>query len=117
MSNSTSVSAVATLGHVGLNVSNLERSVAFYQRAFGLHSMGGAAKGQQRYAFLGDTQSVLLTLWEQSTGSADYGLPGLHHLALQLADVAALERLEQDLRAQQVPIFYEGIVPHAEGDD
>ncbi len=75
------------------------------------------AEGQRRYAFLGDGQSLLITLWEQSTGSVDHRTPGLHHLALEVAGIAELDRLEQDLRARQVPIFYEGVVAHAEGAD
>lgn len=113
---STSTPTLA-LGHIGLNVSDLGQSRAFYQAIFGLRHMGGADAGAQRFAFLGDGQRVTVTLWEQSSGRFSPREPGLHHLAFQLPDVAELERLEQALRAREVPIFYSGIVPHAEGSD
>src|SRR5690349_18916483 len=96
------------LGHIGLNVSDLSRSRAFYQAILGLRVMGGADSGAQRYAFLGDGQQVTVTLWEQSSGRFSPRVPGLHHLAFQLSDVGGLERLEQALRAREVAIFYTG---------
>jgi catechol-2,3-dioxygenase len=113
----TTGTPIPALGHIGLNVSDLNRSREFYQAIFGLRSMGGADTGAHRYAFLGDGQQVTITLWQQSSGRFSPQAPGLHHLALALPEVGDLERLEQILRARQVPIFYEGIVPHAEGGD
>ncbi|WP_255784729.1 VOC family protein, partial [Mycobacteroides abscessus] len=40
-------------GHIGLNVSDLERSIAFYRQAFGFDELAVSADGAQRFAFLG----------------------------------------------------------------
>jgi lactoylglutathione lyase len=103
-------------GHVGLNVSDLARSRAFYQRAFGFTVVGGSDEPGREYAFLGDGGGrLVLTLWRQSRGRFDHARPGLHHLSFQAADAEAVRAIERRLRADGVPFLYESVVPHAEG--
>ncbi|CPW49273.1 Lactoylglutathione lyase [Mycobacteroides abscessus] len=40
-------------GHIGLNVSDLERSIAFYRQAFGFDELAVSADGAQRFAEMG----------------------------------------------------------------
>jgi lactoylglutathione lyase len=104
-------------GHVGINVTDLPRSRAFYADAFGLEELGGSAEGPHRYAFLGRGTTVVLTLWEQSRGSFDAHAPGLHHLSFQADSIEAVRAAEERLKARGVKFLYDGVVPHREGAD
>jgi lactoylglutathione lyase len=102
-------------GHVGLNVSDLERSKRFYVDLLGLEVKGEGAEGARRFAFLGDADRLVLTLWQQSDGRFDRGRPGLHHLSFQVSTMEQVRAAERKLRALGAPLLYDGVVPHAEG--
>jgi catechol 2,3-dioxygenase-like lactoylglutathione lyase family enzyme len=102
-------------GHVGLNVTDVSRSVEFYRRVFELDLLGqGSAQGRP-YAFLGRDSMPVLTLWQQSEGRFAAGVPGLHHLSFQVADVGEVRRVESVVREVGAPMLYDGIAPHGEG--
>ncbi|MFG2039769.1 VOC family protein [Dactylosporangium sp. NPDC048998] len=102
-------------GHVGLNVTDLARSIAFYTRVFELDVIAEQAKGERQFAFLGREGRPVVTLWRQSTGEFAAARPGLHHLAFQAPDVEAVRRAEATLRELGAALVYEGVVPHGEG--
>jgi len=102
-------------GHVGLNVTDLARSIAFYQRVLDLDVLAEQSGGDRRYAFLGHDGALLVTLWQQSEGDFGTDRPGLHHLSFQVADVEAVRRAEATLRELGAELVYDGIVPHGEG--
>ena len=102
-------------GHIGLNVTQLERATAFYQEVFGFQLLGGGSAPERRYAFLGDSDRLVLTLWEQSAGDFSPRLPGLHHLSFQVENLDQVRAVEQRLSALGARIYHDGIVPHAEG--
>lgn len=104
-------------GHIGLNVTNLERSKKFYLDVFGFKVMLESSEKGREFVFLGDGQTILLTLWEQSTGLFDSHMPGLHHLSFQLASIDEVRQAEQKLHDLKAKLLYQGIVPHAEGAD
>ncbi|MEU0747351.1 VOC family protein, partial [Streptomyces albogriseolus] len=54
-------------GHVGVNVTDLERSLAFYRAVFGFDVMAEGKEDGRRWAFLGREGRLLVTLWQQST--------------------------------------------------
>ena len=60
-----------TTGHVGINVTSLERSKQFYMAAFGLDIMGDSTEEGKKFVFLTDGERLVLTLWEQSEGRVD----------------------------------------------
>jgi lactoylglutathione lyase len=110
-------------GHVGINVTNLERSKQFYQAVLGLEVLGESAEEGKRFAFLGNPDvasedfldRLALTLWEQSTGRFATAQPGLHHLAFHVASVVEVEQVRSQLEGMGVELLYDAkIVPHSE---
>jgi lactoylglutathione lyase len=113
---STALTPIVT-GHIGLNVSDLERSIRFYQTALGFDLLRRSEVADRRFAFLGVDSAVVLTLWQQSDGVFPVDRPGLHHLAFRAASRDEVAGAEQRLRALGARIHHGGIVPHAEGAD
>ncbi|MGG8406191.1 VOC family protein [Streptomyces sp. 12297] len=111
------MTAVGTLstGHVGLNVTDLARSLAFYRDALGFDLLGEGKEADRRYAFLGRGGALVLTLWEQADGAFAPAAAGLHHLALTAGSIEEVRAHEARLRALDVVFAYEGVVAHAEG--
>ncbi|GAA3137233.1 VOC family protein [Streptosporangium carneum] len=102
-------------GHVGLNVSDLDRSKEFYLKVFGFEVLGESDQAERRYAFLGLGGELLVTLWQQSEGRFATGLPGLHHLAFQVPDIETVRRAETVIREIGGTLHHDGVVPHREG--
>ncbi|WP_405138954.1 VOC family protein [Nocardia sp. NBC_01388] len=106
--------ALAT-GHIGLNVTVLDRSVDFYVRALGLEQLGSGGEGAQRFAFLGTAGQLQLTLWQQSDGEFSTKTPGLHHLSFQVDSIDKVREVETVLKELQVTFAHDGVVAHGEG--
>ncbi|MER6008108.1 VOC family protein [Nonomuraea angiospora] len=102
-------------GHVGLNVTDLDKSKEFYTRVFGFTVAGESQEDGRRYAFLTQDGTLVLTLWQQSAGRFEAGRPGLHHLSFQVADLDAVRRAETVIREIGATLFHDGVVPHREG--
>ncbi|SKF92359.1 Lactoylglutathione lyase [Mycobacteroides abscessus subsp. bolletii] len=102
-------------GHIGLNVSDLERSIAFYREAFGFDELAVSADGAQRFAFLGFDSGPVLTLWEQSSGEFSAATPGLHHLSFQVDSVQQVQQVEAILKQLSTVFVHDGVVAHREG--
>ena len=102
-------------GHVGINVTDVERSSGFYRAAFGLETLGGSETDGRKFAFLGSGGRLLLTLWEQSDGRFDADRPGLHHLSFEVPTVEDVRATEDRVRTLGARFLYDGVVPHAEG--
>ena len=106
---------IPEVGHIGLNVTDLQRSRLFYEAALGLETIGLSEVEGRRYAFLGSGGQAVLTLWQQSDGGFEAGRPGLHHLAFRVPTVADVERAQVRLRELGARFLYEGVVAHSEG--
>lgn len=119
MSSITTPSPLTALqtGHVGLNVSDLDRSKAFYQQVFGLEILQEGTDAEQRWVFLTRDGKLLVTLFQQSTGTFSTSTPGLHHLSFQVDSVEQVRAAEEIVRRLGAPIFHDGLVAHAEGAD
>ncbi len=116
MASLTTVPTVQT-GHIGLNVSDIERSKQFYQQVFGFEVLGESQEVGRQFVFLGQDGTPVLTLWQQSEGRFATHQPGLHHLSFQVGSIDAVRACEERLRALGTPFLYDGVVPHAEGAD
>jgi catechol 2,3-dioxygenase-like lactoylglutathione lyase family enzyme len=108
---------VSTLqtGHIGLNVTDLAVSRPFYEDVFGFATVGQSEEAGRRYAFLGDGEKLVLTLWEQGSGAFDRSRSGLHHLSFQVDGIDEVRKAEEKLRARGVRFAHDGVVPHGEG--
>ncbi|WP_086161743.1 VOC family protein [Streptomyces marincola] len=102
-------------GHIGLNVTDLDRSLPFYTKVFDLDVAQAGEDGDRRWAFLARDGALLLTLWQQSTGGFTADRAGLHHLSFQAASIEEVRDREAVLRELGVTFAYDGVVPHGEG--
>jgi lactoylglutathione lyase len=103
-------------GHIGLNVTDLDRSLAFYRDVLGFALLTEGKEDGRRYAFLGDGgDQPLLTLWQQAQGPYDGARAGLHHLAFAAESIEQVGRYAEALREYGADFAYEGVVAHSEG--
>lgn len=103
-------------GHVGLNVTDLQRSTEFYKALFDFEVIAQQTDTDGRnFALLGNEGAVTVALWEQSSGRFAVDLPGLHHLSFQVDSVDEVRVAEETLRSLGIEFAYDGIVPHGEG--
>lgn len=102
-------------GHIGLNVTDLDRSLAFYRDVLGFRPLAEGKEDGRRYAFLGDGENLVLTLWQQAGQPYAAERAGLHHLALEADTIEKVREYEEALRAYGVDFAYEGVVAHREG--
>ncbi|GAA2470245.1 VOC family protein [Streptomyces thermolineatus] len=111
----TAVPTALQTGHIGLNVTDLDRSLDFYRRVFGFEVQGEGREPGRAFAFLGREGRLMLTLWEQSKGEFAAELPGLHHLSFQVDSIEEVRAAEGVLRELGATFKYDGVVPHGEG--
>ncbi|WP_433760420.1 VOC family protein [Nocardia sp. CA-135398] len=111
----TAIAPQLATGHIGLNVSDLDRSVDFYRRAFGFEQLAASADNDKRWAFLGANGKLVLTLWQQSDGTFSAETPGLHHLSFQVDTIEQVRSIEALLRELSVSFAHDGVVAHGEG--
>lgn len=111
------MTATSTLrtGHIGLNVTDIERSLAFYRDVIGYGVLREGKEEGRRFAFLGQDGTLALTLWQQADAAYAAGNAGLHHLAIEVDTIDEVRAYESALRAYGVEFAYEGVVPHGEG--
>lgn len=107
-------------GHIGVNVTDLDRSRAFYLRVLGYEVVGQSPQGtpaERRFAFLGRDGVALLTLWQQAATGYAADRSGLHHLSFQVDSVEEVRAAEDVLRELGAVFHHDGVVPHREGAD
>ncbi|UQX01182.1 VOC family protein [Streptomyces sp. RerS4] len=108
------ISALRT-GHVGLNVTDMDRSLVFYRDALDFAVLGEGKEEGRRFAFLGQDGELVLTLWQQADGPYAPTASGLHHLAFAAGALDEVRAYEERLRGLGVDFAYEGVVAHREG--
>lgn len=87
--------------HVGLTVTDLDASCGFFTELLGWEKVGGDA--DYPAVFVSDG-TVMVTLWQVQKPSVARAFDknnnvGLHHLAIGVADLDALDRIYQRLAA------------------
>lgn len=113
----TSTTATLQTGHVGLNVTDLGRSLEFYRKIFGFEIAARSEADGREFALLALDGQIVLTLWKQSSGTFPADRPGLHHLSFQVDSVERVREYEARAREAGGDILHDGIVPHGEGMD
>lgn len=103
------------IGHAGINVTDLARSKHFYSEIFGWTVQAEGSEGDMPYAFLGDVDRLVVTLWQQGEGRFDAGRPGLHHLAFEVPVIDQVKEAEARVREAGARLYHDGVVPHGEG--
>ncbi|MFE5914271.1 VOC family protein [Streptomyces wedmorensis] len=101
--------------HVGLNVTDLDRSLSFYGDVLGFDVLGEGKEDGSRFAFLGQGGSLVLTLWQQADDAYAPGRAGLHHLAFEAESLDHVRAAEAALTARGATFAYDGLVAHREG--
>jgi len=107
--------ATALTGHVGLNVTDLDRSITFYCNIFGFDVLGHSSAEGRLYAFLGRADQLVLTLWQQARDQFATDRPGLHHLAFNVPTLADVESAMDHLKQLDVPLIYDSVLAHGPG--
>lgn len=102
-------------GHVGLNVTDLDRSIAFYTGALELEVLDRNDDADRRYAFLGHDGALLLTLWQQASSAFATDRAGLHHLAFLVADVDVVTAVQARVPECGGALVHDRLVAHGEG--
>jgi len=91
--------AVLGLNHIGLAVSDLAASTAFFVETLGFQPSGGDAEYPANFVFNGE---VFVTLWQTSEeGTVAFDRKknvGLHHMAMTVRDLTALHELHRKLQ-------------------
>jgi catechol-2,3-dioxygenase len=95
-------------------VTDLKRSTEFYSEVFGLTVLNRSEKAGREFAFLGSSDSLVLTLWKQSDGKHQARVPGLHHLSFQAASMDQVLEAEKRLRRLGAKFHHNGVVAHGE---
>jgi catechol 2,3-dioxygenase-like lactoylglutathione lyase family enzyme len=109
--------AAPSVGHVGLNVTDLARSRAFYAELLGLSVVAESEREGRRFALLGRGSDILVTLWQQADSAFAASGSGLHHLSFGVGSLDEVREIERRARRLGAPFLYQGVVPHAEGMD
>jgi len=102
-------------GHVGLSVTDVERSKEFYRSAFNFDVMAESEDSDRRFVFLGHGERIVVTLWEQSEDRFRPQSAGMHHLSFEVANMDQVRKARGRLREEGVQFKHEDIVPHEEG--
>ncbi|ADB32964.1 Glyoxalase/bleomycin resistance protein/dioxygenase [Kribbella flavida DSM 17836] len=111
----TAVPTALTTGHIGLNVTDVDRSLAFYRRVFGFDVLAEGTEADRRWAFLARDGKLLVALWQQAGAAYDAKHAGLHHLSFQVEDIEQVREVEAALGELGADFLYDGVVPHGEG--
>lgn len=101
-------------GHVGLNVTDLDRSLDFYRKVFDFEVTAEGKDQDRRWAFLSRGGRLLVTLWQQSKGTFSPGTPGLHHLSFQVETLDDVNAAAEVVRGLGAEFAHDGVVPHSE---
>jgi catechol 2,3-dioxygenase-like lactoylglutathione lyase family enzyme len=109
--------AAVQTGHVGLNVTDLDRSIAFYGTTLGFALQEAGESQGRRWAFMARDGHLMITLWQQASGRYGAGQPGLHHLGLLVDSMDEVDAVYAMLTQAGIPVRYGGVVPHGAGED
>ena len=99
---------IKKIGHVVLNVSDIERSSKFWTEIMGFKFSDRNEIGMVFFRNSTDHHTVALLQAKEKTELPKRGQVGFDHMALEVATVSELFKIRDFLKAKGVEIFYEG---------
>ncbi|MED1951881.1 VOC family protein [Brevibacillus centrosporus] len=93
------------VNHVGLSVTDLEASKAFFTDILEFETVEYA---EGHHAYVTD-KATMITLWQTAEQEASVNAAGLHHLALSVESVAVLRQLEERMKERGIRLQFGGI--------
>jgi catechol 2,3-dioxygenase-like lactoylglutathione lyase family enzyme len=108
---------VVGLDHIYLAVSDLPRSETFYDTVFGLldfRKLDAPIGGEPHRHYFNKVMQI--SIRPARGGAHDPYAPGLHHLCLQVADKAAVEKIAQLLSAAGIEVTAPELYPQYADD-
>ena len=103
---------VSRLGHIGIHVTDVEKSIEFYRKNFGFEMKEDETKSDEPWAIIGLPKVAYLCMYEHpGKTKPDDGLT-INHFGLALTDFDAATA---ELKKNDVEILYGGPVqwPHS----
>ena len=110
------------IGHVSLNVSNLSRSLDFYESVLGFKRIDRRSRGKALLSVGDNNSSYLLELLQVNTTDANSGnlsrmnrstrRAGLYHFAILLPERRFLADILQNLSDKRDQIHFDGLADH-----
>lgn len=109
-----SIAPAMKIGHVSLNVSDIQRSVGFYQDILGFNAIGRPSDERALLSTSGD--SYLVELLQVTSPKHDTVQPrkraGLYHFAILLPERKYLADMLQNLRNNRDKVHFDGLADH-----
>ena len=108
---------VVGVDHVYLTVSDMARSLAFYDTVLGLldyRAIDAPIGGDPHRHYFNKVMQI--SIRPAKGGTHDPYAPGLHHLCLQVADNAAVDRVARLLRARGIAVSEPALYPQYADD-
>jgi catechol 2,3-dioxygenase len=102
------------IGHVSLNVSNLQSSLDFYQKILGFKVVGKPSSERALLSAGGDSSSSYLVELLQAKVNSDHDSKraGLYHFAILLPERKYLADMLQNLRKNTGLVYFDGLADH-----
>lgn len=94
-------SPIGGADHIGLTVSNLEKSKAFFTNTLGFNELG---KDPSYPAYFLNNGEITVTLWQAEVNAKPFDRKnnvGLHHLAFRVSSLEKLNALYKTLQTSQ----------------
>jgi catechol 2,3-dioxygenase len=99
---------IKKIGHVVLNVSDIERSTKFWTEIMGFKFSDRNEIGMAFFRNATDHHTIALVPAKEKNELPKRGQVGFDHMALEVATVSELFKIRDFLRSKGVEIFYEG---------
>jgi catechol 2,3-dioxygenase len=106
------IASAMRIGHVSLNVSDLQRSLDFYQNILGFKVVGKPSGEKALLSAARDSSYLVELLQVKENPSQEPKRAGLYHFAILLPERKYLAAMLQNLRDNRDQVYFEGLADH-----